>query len=187
MNPKRRRYTWVSLDMNTRNQIDCILIGRRFRNGIKSSKSYPGADCGSDHILVVAKLRIKLRKLQTPKQVVKYQLDKLRKDNNIRKEFYIDVSNRYKALEDQNISDLHEDWNTFERIINEAAEKTIPKSQKKKKQKWMSDKILDMMEERRQAKAKDPIKYKELDKIIRQIIKQKKNGGINNVTKLKIS
>ena len=51
----------------------------------------------------------------------------------------------------------------------------------------MSDKILDMMEERRQAKAKDPIKYKELDKIIRQIIKQKKNGGINNVTKLKIS
>ena len=83
MNPKRRRYTWVSLDMNTRNQIDCILIGRRFRNDIKSSKSYPGADCGSDHILVEAKLHSKLRKLQTPKQVVKYQLDKLAKTTTL--------------------------------------------------------------------------------------------------------
>ena len=85
-NPKRRRYTWVSPDMNTRNQIDYILINRRFRNSVKQSKSYPGADCGSDHVPVVARIHIKLRKLQAPKQVPKYQLDKLLEEN-VRKEF----------------------------------------------------------------------------------------------------
>ena len=43
----------------------------------------------------------------------------------------------------------------------------------------MSDKILDMMEERRQAKAKDPIKYKKLDKIIRQMCNEAKEKWWN--------
>ena len=176
-NPKRRRYTWVSPDMNTRNQIDYILINRRFRNSVKQSKSYPGADCGSDHVPVVARIHIKLRKLQAPKQVPKYQLDKLLEEN-VRKEFYLNVSNRYEALEDQD-TDLDEEWNTFETIMNEAAEKTIPKKRKKKKQKWMNDEILDMMEQRRQVKVKDPIKYKELDKAIRKMCDETKEDWWN--------
>ena len=45
----RRLYTWVSPDGKTRNQIDYIAIKRRWRSSVKAAKTYPGADCGSDH------------------------------------------------------------------------------------------------------------------------------------------
>ena len=44
-----------------RNQIDYILIGRRWRTAILVTKTRPSADCGSDHQLLVAKLKIKFR------------------------------------------------------------------------------------------------------------------------------
>lgn len=178
-NHKKRRYTWVSPDTKVRNQIDYIMINRRFRNGIKQSVSYPGADCGSDHTLVMARLHIRLKKLQTSKQVPKYQINKLREDDNIKNEFYVQVANRYQALEGHTSSDLLEEWNTFKTIINEAAEKTIPKRCKTKKQKWMTDEILDMMEQRRGMKAKDLTKYKELDKKIKQKCKTAKEEWWN--------
>ena len=46
---KRRLYTWTSADSQHRNQIDYILCSQRWRSSIKSTKTRPGADCGSDH------------------------------------------------------------------------------------------------------------------------------------------
>lgn len=45
-----------------RNQIDLLLISRRFENSIKSANTFPGADISSDHGPVICSLRIKLRK-----------------------------------------------------------------------------------------------------------------------------
>ena len=74
---RRRKWTWRSPGGNIKNQIDYFLIKSRFRNAIKSSKSYPGADCGSDHIPVVTELRISLRKLKKTKPKQKVDLEKL--------------------------------------------------------------------------------------------------------------
>ena len=57
---KRRLYTWTSPDGQYRNQIDYILCSQRWRSFIQSAKTRPGADCGSDHELFIAKFRIKL-------------------------------------------------------------------------------------------------------------------------------
>ena len=46
---KRRLYTWTSPDGQHRNQIDYILCSQRWRSSIQSTKTRPGADCGSDH------------------------------------------------------------------------------------------------------------------------------------------
>ena len=62
-NHNRRKYTWVSPNSNTRNQIDYIMINKRSRNAVKQSNSYPGAEVNSDRNLVVAKVQIRLRKL----------------------------------------------------------------------------------------------------------------------------
>ena len=59
---KRRLYTWTSTDGQDRNQIDCILCSQRWRSSIQSTKTRPGADCGSDHELLITKFRIKLKK-----------------------------------------------------------------------------------------------------------------------------
>src|SRR6476469_9441440 len=49
---KRRRYTWKSPGDLKSYQIDYILVRQRFRNSVKCSWSYPGADVDSDHNLV---------------------------------------------------------------------------------------------------------------------------------------
>ena len=63
---KRRLYTWTSLDSTHGqhwNQIDYILCSQRWRSSIQSAKTRPGADCGSDHELLIAKFRLILKKV----------------------------------------------------------------------------------------------------------------------------
>ena len=56
---KRRLYTWTSPDGQYQNQIDYILCSQRWRSSIQSAKARPGANCGSDHELLIAKFRLK--------------------------------------------------------------------------------------------------------------------------------
>ena len=60
---KRRLYTWTSPDGQHRNQIDYILCSQNWRSSIQSVNTRPGADCGSDHELLIAKFRHKLKKV----------------------------------------------------------------------------------------------------------------------------
>ena len=60
---KRRLYTWTSPDDQHRNQTDYILCSQRWRSYIQSAKTRLGADCGSDHELLIAKARLKLKKV----------------------------------------------------------------------------------------------------------------------------
>ena len=60
---KRRLYTWTSPDGQHQNQIDYILLSQRWRSPIQSAKTRPGADCGSDHELLIGKFRLKLKKV----------------------------------------------------------------------------------------------------------------------------
>ena len=63
---KRRLDTWTSSDGQHRNQIDYILCSQRWRSSIQSAKTRPGADCGSDQELLIAKFRLKLKKVGKP-------------------------------------------------------------------------------------------------------------------------
>ena len=61
----REDYTWTSPDGQYQNQIDYILCSQRRRSSIQSAKTRLGADCGSDHELLIAKFRLKLKKIGT--------------------------------------------------------------------------------------------------------------------------
>ena len=72
---KRKLYTWTSPDGQHRNQIDYILCSQRWRSSIQSEKTRPGADCGSDHELLIAKFRLKLKKEEKTARPFRYDLN----------------------------------------------------------------------------------------------------------------
>ena len=60
---KRILYTWTLPDGQHRNQIDYILFSQRWRSSTQSAKTRLEADCGSEHELLIAKIRLKLKKV----------------------------------------------------------------------------------------------------------------------------
>ena len=60
---KRRLYAWTSPDGQYQNQTDYILCSQSWKSSIQSAKTRLGADCGSDHELLIAKFRLKLKKV----------------------------------------------------------------------------------------------------------------------------
>ena len=63
---KRELYTWTSPDGQYWNQIDYSLCSQRWKSSIQSAKTSLGANCGSDHELLIAKFRIKFKKVGKP-------------------------------------------------------------------------------------------------------------------------
>ena len=89
---KRGLYTWTSPDGQHQNQIDCILCSQRWRSSIVR-KSRPGADCDSDHELLIAKFRVKLKKVGKTTRPFRYDL------NQIPYDYTVGVRNRFKGLD----------------------------------------------------------------------------------------
>ena len=72
---KRKLYTWTSPGSQYQNQIDYILCSQRWRSSIQSAKTRPRADCGSDHQLLIAKFRLKLKKVGKTIRPFRYDLN----------------------------------------------------------------------------------------------------------------
>ena len=86
-------YTWTSPDGQHQNQIDYILCSQRWRSYIQSVKTRPGADCGSDSELLIAKFRLKLEKVGKTTRPFGYDL------NQIPYDYTVEVRNRFKELD----------------------------------------------------------------------------------------
>ena len=61
----RRLYTWRSSDQTTRIQIDYIICKTSWRSSVRRVTTLPGADCGTDHNLLIADVNIKFKANQT--------------------------------------------------------------------------------------------------------------------------
>ena len=124
---KRRLYTWTSPDGQHKNQIYYILCSQRWRSSIQSTKTRPGADCGSDHELLIARFRLKLKKVEKTTRPFRYDL------NQIPYDYTVEVRNRFKGLDltDRVPGEL---WNEVCDIVQETGIKTIAKQIKCKKE-----------------------------------------------------
>ena len=143
---KRKLYTWTSPDGQHRNEIDYILCSKRSRSSIQSTKTRPGADCGSDHELLTTKFRLKLKSVGKTARPFRYDL------NQIPYDYTVEVRNRFKGLDlIHRVPD--ELWNEVRDIVQETGIKTIPKEKKCKKAKWLSGEALQIAVKRREAKS----------------------------------
>ena len=104
--PTRRLYIWKSPGGTTRNQIDYILINEQIRNNVKQVKTYPGADIDSDHIPVVMKPKIKLKKMEKPKVREQFDLELL-KEESYKKEYNVKIQDSEMPIQDYQIEHLN--------------------------------------------------------------------------------
>ena len=90
---KRRLYTWTSPNDQHRNQIDYILCSQRWRSSVESAITRPGTDCGSYHEILIAKFRLKLKKVGKTTRPFRYDL------NQIPYDYTVEVRNRFRGLD----------------------------------------------------------------------------------------
>ena len=109
----------------------------KWRSSIQSAKTRPGADCGSDHELLIAKFRLKLKKVGKITRPFRYDL------NQIPHDYTVEVRNRFKDLDmiDRVPDEL---WNEVRDIVQKTGIKTIPEEKKCEKAKWLSGDALQI-------------------------------------------
>ena len=114
---------------------------------MQSTKRRPGADCGSDHELLIAKFRLKLKKVGKTTRPFRYDLHQIPYD------YTVEVTNRFKGLD---LIDRvpEEQWTEVHDIVQEAVIQTIPKKRKCRKAKWLSEEALQIAV-KREAKTKE--------------------------------
>ena len=99
------------------------------------SKTRLGADCGSDNELLIAKFRLKLKKVGETIRSFRYDL------NQIPYDFTVEVTNRFKQLD--LVDRLPEElWMEFHNLEKQAVTKTTPQKKKCKKAKKLSEEAL---------------------------------------------
>src|SRR5215469_864165 len=149
----RHLWTWKSPGDRSRSQIDYINISKRFRNALTQAKTYPGADCSSDHVPVIATIKLKLKRIVKKNIIPKRQLITLRKDEDIKTKYNVVVKNKYEVMKDEigeNIAG--QQWELLPEAITVGNEKFIPMSERRAKRPWMTERIRIMKNERRKFK-----------------------------------
>jgi len=134
-------------------------------------------DCGSDHELLIAKFRLKLKKVGKTTRPFRYDL------NQIPYDYTVEVRNRFKGLD---LIDRvpHELWNEVRDIVQETGIKTIPMEKKCKKAKWLSGEGLQIAVKRREAKSKgEKERYKHLNAEFQRIARRDKKAFFSDQCK----
>ena len=109
------------------------------------NENKPGADCDSDHELLITEFRLKLKKAGKTARPFRYDL------NQIPYDYTVEVRNRFKGLD--LIDRVHDElWVEVRDIVQETGIKTIPMEKKYKKATWLSREALQIAVKKRSEK-----------------------------------
>ena len=174
---KRRLYTWTTTYGQHQIQIGYILCSKTWKSSIQSAKTRLGADCGSDHELLIGNFRHKLKKVGKTTRSFRYDL------NQIPFDCTLGVRNRFKRLDliDRVPDEL---WTVVSDIVQGTGIKIIPKKKKCKKAKWMSEETLQIAVKKREAKSKgEKERYKHLNAEFQRIARRDKKAFLSDQCK----
>ena len=144
---------------------------------MQSTKTRRGADCGSDHELLITKFRCKLKKVRKTTRRFRYDL------NQIPYDYTVEVRNRFKGLDliDRVPDEL---WKEVRDIVQETGIKAIPMEKKCKKAKWLSEEVLQIAVKRREVKSKgEKERYKHLNAEFQRIARRDKIAFFSDKSK----
>ena len=138
---------WSQIDQYW-SQIDHNFYSRKWRSSLQSVKTRLGADCGSDHQFLIAKFRLKLKKVGETIRPFRYDL------NQIPYDYTVEMTNSFKGLD--LVDRVPEELGTeVHNIVQKMVTKTIPKKKKCKTAKWSSEDALQIAKKRRKVYGKE--------------------------------
>jgi len=143
------------LDGKTHNQIDHILIDRRRHSSILDIRSFRGADCDTDHYLVVAKLRERLAVCKQATQKFDGERFNVRKLNKlgVKEKYQIEIRNRFAALENLNGDEnINRAWEDIKENIKTSVKERLGLHEWKQHKPWFDKDCVDFLDQRKHAK-----------------------------------
>ena len=140
------------------NQIDYISVKKRFRSGIKTDKSrtFPGADVGSDHDMVMMTFQTRFKNSKKPTQPrIRFDLEKLN-DPTVMSAFQATIGGRFAPLATLVAEDADMDSmvTRFNKAVTDTPAELLGKQRRKRKP-WVTPEILDLCDQRRDLKKKE--------------------------------
>jgi hypothetical protein len=150
-----RSWTWESPDGRTHNQIDYVMVSRKWRSSIMNARAYPSADVGSDHQLVIANLKLKLKRQLVQKPIRRFDVSKL-KNPQTNTQYEITVGGRFAALLETDIEEegVDKTWTAIKEVFNSSSADILGTVRHHKTREWLTDKTRQMSDERRILKPK---------------------------------
>ena len=132
--------TWRSPDGVIVNQIDHLAFSKRWRSSLQDVRVLRGADVGSDHHLLMAKVRLRIAKVRTGESGrVRFEVSKL-KDLEARNAFKLALHNRFEGLqqlmEEEELS-VDDEWRQIEQGYVETCEQVLGRAKANRKE-WIS-------------------------------------------------
>ncbi|VDP33068.1 unnamed protein product [Schistosoma curassoni] len=148
--------TWTSPDHATQNQIDHICINKKFRRTMEDVRTKRGADIASDHHLLVAEMKLKLKKHWTTGRKIsqKFNTSFLRDTDKLNK-FKIVLSNKFQAFHDLLNGEgttMESTWKGIKEPITSTCHEVLGHKKHHHKE-WITVDTLDKIQERRKKKA----------------------------------
>ena len=160
--PTRRKITWMHPRSKHWHLIDYVIVRRKDRQDVRVTKTVCGADCWTDHRLVVSKLNLRIQPVRRPqgkKVPKKLDVSKLKQDSK-RQAFVNNLCSRLDALEHSS-EDVDESWTVFRDTVHSSAMDSLgPVS--RKHQDWFDEndkEIQGLLEEKHQKTQGLPQKY----------------------------
>lgn len=145
--PKKHKITWMSPDNKATTQIDHILINRRKQTSIKDVRTYRGACADSDHFLVIAKIKQKIKKNNKGQKCTRWNITKL-SEEKVRKEYETQIEELLSKIVKKE-DNVNAQWEAIKKSIQITTEKHIGKVDRDKRKEWYNDSCRVAVEKKR--------------------------------------
>lgn len=147
--------TWISPDGNTRNQIDHILIDGRHFSSILDARTFRGADCDTDHMLVVGRFRARISNewKQRGARSKKWDIEKLAIDEE-KLRYQTAIASRVQGRGEEEEESVESIWATIKGDILAAAEEVVGFCETRRSSDWFDNECEVALKEREDARKK---------------------------------
>src|SRR5579871_154650 len=174
------------------------MINKRWQKSLLDVKVKRGADVGSDHHLIIALLRLKIKKGYMKNRTIKsirFNVDRL-KEEKTATQFSVELKNKFKVLTEpanpQENPSIQEKWNLIKESYKEVSNSVVGINQRQYKE-WISNETIQCIKERKEKKhlinctkserQKDKVRkeYADLNRLVKKSARTDKRKFIENL------